>query len=190
MKLIVGLGNPGSRYERTRHNAGFMVIDKLANALGIMMRAGKGEYQIGDGNNEGERVWLMKPTTYMNNSGIAVREVVQFHKFALQDILLICDDAVLPVGQIRIRKSGSDGGQNGLKSVIFHLNSDQFSRLRIGIANELMKKMDLADFVLSKFDAAEFDTLNEMIEHSKNAVLEFIRSGDIERCMNKFNRIK
>ncbi|KAB2879827.1 aminoacyl-tRNA hydrolase [bacterium] len=190
MKLIVGLGNPGSRYERTRHNAGFMVIDKLTNALGISLRAGKGEYAIGDGNHAGERVWLMKPTTYMNNSGMAVREVVQFHKLALQDILIICDDAALPVGKIRLRKSGSDGGQNGLKSVIFHLNSDQFPRLRVGIANDLMQKMDLADFVLSRFDASEIDTLHEMTEHAKNAALEFIQTGDIELCMNKYNSNK
>lgn len=190
MKLIVGLGNPGSRYERTRHNAGFMVIDKLTNALGITLRAGKSEYSIGNGSYEGERVWLMKPTTYMNNSGMAVRDVVQFHKFDLQDMLVVCDDAALPVGKIRLRKYGSDGGQNGLKSVIFHLNSDQFPRLRVGIANEMMQKMDLADFVLSRFDATEFDILNEMIEYSKDAVLEFIQSGDIEKCMNKYNGVK
>ncbi|MBL7995755.1 aminoacyl-tRNA hydrolase [bacterium] len=190
MKLIAGLGNPGSRYERTRHNAGFMVIDKLTNALGISLRSGKGEYTIGDGSHAGERVWLMKPTTYMNNSGLAVREVVQFHKLALQDILIICDDAALPAGMIRLRKSGSDGGQNGLKSVIFHLNSDQFPRLRVGIANDLMQKMDLADFVLSRFDSSEIDTLDEMTEHAKNAALDFIQTGDIGFCMNKYNNAK
>lgn len=190
MKLIVGLGNPGSRYERTRHNAGFMVIDKLTNALGINMRPGKGEYSIGDGNHAGERVWLMKPTTYMNNSGIAVRDVVQFHKLDLQEIMIICDDAALPVGKIRIRKSGSDGGQNGLKSVIFHMNSDQFPRLRIGISNDMMAKMDLADFVLSRFDTTELGILTETIERSKEAVLEFIETGDIDHCMNRFNSVK
>ena len=190
MKLIVGLGNPGSRYERTRHNAGFMVIDKTANELGIALRSGKGAFDIGDGNVDGERVWLMKPTTYMNNSGIAVREIVQFHKFDLKDILIICDDAALPVGTIRLRKSGSDGGQNGLKSVIFHLNNDQFPRLRIGIANEMMMKMDLANFVLSKFDTAEFETVAATIDQAKNAVLDFIRTGDIDRCMNKYNSSK
>jgi peptidyl-tRNA hydrolase, PTH1 family len=190
MKLIVGLGNPGSRYERTRHNAGFMVIDKLADELKIILRSGKGEYDIGNGSVDAERVSLVKPTTYMNNSGIAVREVAQFHKFDLKDVLIVCDDAALPVGTIRMRKSGSDGGQNGLKSVIFHLNSDQFPRLRIGIANEMMEKMDLADFVLSKFDKTESDTVLTALENSKNAVLDFIRSGDIDRCMNKYNSIK
>lgn len=190
MKLIVGLGNPGSRYARTRHNAGFMVIDKTADELGIALRSGKGTFDIGDGNVEGERVWLMKPTTYMNNSGIAVREVVQFHKFDLKDILIVCDDAALPVGTIRLRKSGSDGGQNGLKSVIFHLNSDRFPRLRIGIANEMMTKMDLADFVLSKFDKAEAETMAASIDRAKNAVLDFIRTGDMDRCMNRYNNGK
>ena len=190
MKLIAGLGNPGSRYERTRHNAGFMVIDKTAEELGFALRSGKGEFDIGSGDVDGERVWLMKPTTFMNNSGIAVREVVQFHKIALKDILIVCDDAALPVGTIRMRKSGSDGGQNGLKSVIFHLNSDQFPRLRIGIANEMMAKMDLADFVLSKFDKAEFETIGATIDQAKNAVMDFIRTGDIDRCMNKYNSSK
>lgn len=190
MKLIAGLGNPGSRYERTRHNAGFMVIDKTAEELGIALRSGKGEFDIGSGDVEGERVWLMKPTTYMNNSGIAVREIVQFHKVDLKDILIVCDDAALPVGTIRMRKSGSDGGQNGLKSVIFHLNGDQFPRLRIGIANEIMTKMDLADFVLSKFDKAEIETVAATIDQAKNAVLDFIRTGDIDRCMNKYNSSK
>ncbi len=190
MKLIVGLGNPGSRYERTRHNAGFMVIDKLASELGIALREGKGEFSIGDGSLDGERVWLLKPTAYMNNSGIAVREVVQFHKIALSDMLVVCDDAALPVGTIRMRKSGSDGGQNGLKSVIFHMNSDQFPRLRIGIANAMMAKMDLAVFVLSKFDKEELETVGAAIGIAADAAKEFIRTGDIDRCMNKYNGLK
>jgi PTH1 family peptidyl-tRNA hydrolase len=167
-----------------------MIIDKLSEELNIALRSGKGEFSIGDGHADGERVWLMKPTTYMNNSGIAVREIVQFHKFDLKDILIVCDDVALPVGTIRLRKSGSDGGQNGLKSVIFHLNSDQFPRLRIGIANERMAKMDLADFVLSKFDKEEWEAFGASIGIASDAAKEFIRTGDIDRCMNKYNGLK
>jgi PTH1 family peptidyl-tRNA hydrolase len=187
MKLIVGLGNPGSRYAMTRHNAGFMVIDNLAEQWKADFREGKGDYHSAEVRMAGERIVLLKPAAYMNQSGLAVREVVQFHKISLREILVVCDDAAIPLGRIRIRPGGSDGGQNGLKSIIYHLNDNAFSRLRVGVANLMMAKMDLADFVLSKFSPEEKPVLKKIIEVSAEAVQEWVRHGT-DKAMNKFNR--
>jgi PTH1 family peptidyl-tRNA hydrolase len=188
MKLIVGLGNPGSRYATTRHNAGFMVIDNLAERWKADLREGKGDYHIADVRAGEERLLLLKPTTFMNNSGLAVREIAQFHKISPRHILVVCDDAALPYGKIRIRRGGSDGGQNGLKSVIYHLNDNEFPRLRVGIANDMMAKMDLADFVLSRFTEDEKAVLKKIIDVSAEAVQEWVLHGT-DKAMNKYNRV-
>ncbi|MBX7151795.1 aminoacyl-tRNA hydrolase [bacterium] len=188
MKLIAGLGNPGNRYSQTRHNAGFLVIDALAESWNCSLRAGKGDFEYADVTAGDDRIILLKPTTYMNNSGLAVREIVKFYKIPLRDSLIICDDAALPLGKIRLRPTGSDGGQNGLKSVIYHLNSDQFPRLRIGISNSLMTQMDLADFVLSRFSKEEEPLLSKVIKTSSQAAMEFIKNG-IVQAMNGFNAL-
>ncbi len=188
MKLIVGLGNPGSRYERTRHNVGFMLLDKLALDQNVVLREGHGDYFLGEYKDGDDRVFLMKPTTYMNNSGLAVRDVAQFYKIAHQDILIVCDDVSFPVGKIRMRKDGSDGGQNGLRSVIYQLGHDRIARLRIGIDHVLRTKMDLADFVLSKFLKEEESELEKVIALSAEAAMSFIRSG-IDKAMNAYNGI-
>jgi len=188
MTLIAGLGNPGRRYERTRHNAGFMVIDKLAGTFDLAMRAGKGDFEYAEHALNEERLLLVKPTTFMNNSGTAVREIAQFYKIHPRHILVVCDDAALPLGRIRLREKGSDGGQNGLKSVIYHLNTDEFPRLRVGIGSEMMSKMALHDFVLSRFTEEEDTRLSKAIELAHNAAMEFVNSG-IDRAMNLFNGV-
>ncbi len=186
MIAIFGLGNPGSEYEMTRHNVGFMVVDAIAKNLGIDFKPGKGEYVIGFGKYKDKKISLVKPFTYMNNSGIAVKDVVERFKIDFKDTFVICDDLNLPLGMIRIRQKGSDGGHNGLYSIIYHLKTIEFPRLRCGIGNpEKMKNM--VDFVLSKFEADEIEKLNNMIDRAVEATLCFISDG-ILRAMNKFNR--
>jgi PTH1 family peptidyl-tRNA hydrolase len=165
-----------------------MVIDNLAEQWKADFREGKGDYHSAEVRLPDERIVLLKPATYMNNSGIAVRDVVSFHKLSLREILVVCDDAAIPLGKIRIRPGGSDGGQNGLKSVIYHLNDNAFPRLRIGVANPMMAKMDLADFVLSKFLPEEKTVLKKIIDVSVEAVQEWVRHGT-DKAMNKFNRV-
>lgn len=186
MKLIVGLGNPGSRYESTRHNVGFMLIDKLARKHSVAMREGKGEYFIGECTIGDERTFLMKPTTYMNNSGLAVRPFMAFFKIPVSDVLIACDDVVLPLGTIRMRKEGSDGGQNGLKSVIYQLATDQIARLRIGVDHPLRSKMSLSDFVLSRFLEDEMAVLNLVMDRATLAAESFVQHG-VTRAMNQYN---
>ncbi|NUM80863.1 aminoacyl-tRNA hydrolase [bacterium] len=188
MKLIAGLGNPGNRYSHTRHNAGFMVIDALAENWKCSLRAGKGDYEYAEHTAGDERILLLKPTTYMNNSGLAIREIVKFYKIPLRDSLIICDDAALPLGKIRLRPSGSDGGQNGLKSVIYHLNSDQFPRLRIGIGTANLPEMSLADFVLSRFSKEEEPVLSKVVKTAAQAAMEFTQNG-IVQAMNTYNAL-
>ncbi len=186
MKVIAGLGNPGSRYAPTRHNVGFMVVDRLAGRLRSSFRAGKGDYEWTEFLHGDERALLVKPMTFMNNSGEAVRDVVQFFKVSLFDVLVVCDDAALPLGRMRLRPQGSDGGQNGLKSVILHLNTDRFPRLRIGISNEHMAGMDLADFVLSRFTEKERDLLPLVVDSAADAALMWCTEGS-EKVMNRYN---
>ncbi len=186
MIAIFGLGNPGREYEMTRHNVGFMVVDALAEKIGFSFKPGRGDYLIGSGRHAGKEILLVKPLTYMNNSGVAVKDVVERYKIELRDILVICDDLNLPLGVIRIRQKGSDGGHNGLYSIIYHLKSIEFPRLRCGIGN-LEKMKNMVDFVLSKFDGDEIEILNEMIAKAVDATLCFISDG-ILVAMNRFNR--
>ncbi len=191
MFVIIGLGNPGSEYEGTRHNIGFAVIDALAEQLDIHLRGGRGEYVIGLKEIEQAKIALVKPLTYMNNSGIAVREIVDWYKISLQDILVITDDFQLPLGSIRIRQKGSDGGHNGLYSIIYHLQSNEFPRLRCGIASDAMpkNKKEMPEFVLSPFQKKEDEIVQEMIINARSAVNEAIINGT-ETAMNRFNNIK
>ncbi len=186
MIAIFGLGNPGKEYEMTRHNVGFMVVDAIAEKLGVDFKAGSGDYLISRGKYAGKDILVVKPLTYMNSSGIAVRDVVEKFKIDLRDILVICDDLNLPLGVIRMRQRGSNGGHNGLYSIIYHLKTVEFPRLRCGIGNpEKMKNM--VDFVLSKFDDDEVEQLREMVSIAVDATLCFISDG-ISVAMNKFNR--
>ena len=188
MYAIIGLGNPGSEYDGTRHNLGFRVIDVLCEKFELRLVAGKGEYLIGKCSHRGEQMYLVKPLTYMNNSGIAVSDIVKRYPISLQNILVICDDFQLLLGRLRLRPKGSDGGHNGLYSIIYQLGSENFPRLRCGIATDGMpkKKLGMAQFVLSPFNSDEKPVVKEMVGRGLNAVLTFLVEG-IEAAMNKFN---
>ena len=181
MKAIVGLGNPGTKYSITRHNIGFMIIDELSDRLGLKFKSGKGEYLYSSNGN----VILMKPLTYMNNSGIAAQEMMHYFKISTTDLLVVSDDLDLSFGKIRIRSNGSSGGHNGLESIIYHLNTDMFNRLKIGISNEKREFIEADKFVLGKFLKKERETLNEVITQSVDIIEKFI-SNDIEESI-KFN---
>lgn len=190
MKLITGLGNPGNKYASTRHNAGFIALDNLALKLGIVFRPGRGDFYLASGKYKGEEFFLLKPTTYMNNSGIAI---VQFFENYLtleadKDLLVVQDDFNIPLGTLRLRQKGSDGGHNGIASIMYHLNSDEFPRMRIGIrCNDILKKDEFVDFVLSDFLPNEIDMLNKLMPVFNDCILSFL-SEDIKITMNKFNR--
>lgn len=185
--MIVGLGNPGREYEATRHNVGFMVVDLLASNAKKSFRPGKGEYYFTEIRHGGEDVVLLKPTTYMNNSGIAVKDAAQKFDAVIPDLLIVYDDFNIPLGKLRLRSGGSDGGHNGIYSVIYHLNDDSFPRLRCGIGTEeVVPGRDMAGFVLSEFEAREIPQVEAMTKDAAEAALTFVRSG-IQVAMNKYN---
>ena len=190
MKLIIGLGNPGNEYKWTRHNVGFEAIDKLAYDFNINVNKNKFKAIYGEGIIHGEKVLLIKPLTYMNLSGECVRDFLNFYKdLDISDIMVICDDINLPLGAIRIRKKGSDGGQNGLKNIIYQLGSDNFPRLRIGIGQK-PEHFTLANFVLSKFNKDEEVDIVKGITYATEAIEIFIKDRDngLSNAMNKFNK--
>ena len=185
--IVVGLGNPGTEYECTRHNVGFRVVEELARRLRISMRAGRGEYLVASRTFAGKEVVLSKPLTYMNNSGFAVSELLEKYNARLDDMIVVADDFALPLGTIRVRAKGTDGGHNGLSSIIYQLNSQEFGRIRCGIRQETMPtKERMAEFVLSPFEPHERGRVEVMITRAADAVLEFARSG-IGQTMNRFN---
>lgn len=188
MKLIVGLGNPGPQYELTRHNAGFILIDLFAEFFKIKIREGKGDWHEGKGKIENEEFYLLKPMTLMNNSGIAVKEFSDIHKVDLKNMLVLVDDFQIPFGTIRVRRGGSDGGQNGLASIIYHLGSDEFPRMRIGIGKEEpLKKDKYVDYVLNNFTKDEIEILKKLIPDYIECIRTFISEG-ITKTMNSFNK--
>lgn len=188
MHCIIGLGNPGSRYEGTRHNIGFEVVDRIAHELRLNFKAGKGEHLIAQGSFGDIQRALIKPLTYMNESGTAVSDVREMFDIRLEELLIVCDDFQLPLGQLRLRPNGSDGGHNGLYSVIYQLQSDQFPRLRCGIASATMPqdKSLMADFVLETFTKEELPAVKDMIERATEASLSVIRDG-LTKAMNVYN---
>ncbi|MEK7448312.1 MAG: aminoacyl-tRNA hydrolase [Planctomycetota bacterium] len=202
MKIIFGLGNPGKKYERTRHNLGWRVIDQLANSFitpGIAKLKKKFEsacLTIASPESNlsltGETIMLVKPLTYMNNSGQAVKHILNYHPEPLTNILVICDDFQLPLGKIRIRPKGSAGGHNGLASIIQSLNTDNFPRLRVGLASPTapiisgQTDFEPADYVLSNFTRAEEQSLKKTMPDITGAVHCWINDG-VEKCMNRFN---
>jgi peptidyl-tRNA hydrolase, PTH1 family len=188
MYLIVGLGNPGNEYTRTRHNVGFMVADQLAVSMDAQFQAGKGEFWLAQCSLKNIEITILKPVTYMNNSGIAVQEFLEQQQIALENILIVCDDFQLPVGTIRLRKDGSDSGHHGLSSIIYHLQTDQFARLRCGIASMCMplEKSKMKDFVLDSFPESEWSSVENMVERARDACTSFVMDG-IDQAMNSFN---
>lgn len=185
MKLIVGLGNPGMEYVGTRHNVGFETIDRLSDAFSITLNHQKLKGVSGQGSIAGEKVILAKPMTYMNNSGECVGAIARFYKIAPEDIIVIFDDIYLPVGQLRIREKGSAGGHNGIKSIIAHLGSEDFKRVRIGVG-EKKPGQDLASHVLSRFSKQEQEAVAEGMDNAKDAVEVMISDG-IAKAMNLYN---
>lgn len=186
--IVVGLGNPGRAYEGTRHNIGYMVVDELSSRLKCSWKPGKGEFLFTQKVAGDTNVVLVKPMTYMNNSGEAVLDVLEQYPTPLPNILAIVDDFTLSLGKIRVRKKGSDGGHNGLRSLIYHLNSNEFPRIRCGIKREVMPpKSDMSDFVLSPFDGEEKKVVEKMMTDAADSVEEFVKSG-IQQAMNVFNK--
>ena len=184
--LIVGLGNPGEKYENTRHNVGFQVIDELAERQGkpvqrLKFKALTGLLTIG-----GEKALVMKPVTYMNLSGEAVRPAADFYKLPPERILVISDDVALAAGRLRIRAKGSAGGHNGLKSIIQHLGTDQFPRIRVGVGEKPHPDYDLADWVLGRPQGEDKKAIDEAVKRAADAV-ECILTQGLERGMGKFN---
>lgn len=184
--IVIGLGNPGSRYENTRHNVGFDTIDRLAEKYGIKVSRLKHKALIGEGFIGDKKVVLVKPQTYMNLSGESVRDVVEWFKTPLDRVIIIYDDIDLAVGSIRVRPRGSSGTHNGMKSVIYQLQSDEFPRIRIGIGKP-PEGWDLADYVLSRFGEEERKLIDESIQRAAEAAVSIMDSG-VERTMSVFNR--
>lgn len=190
MKLIIGLGNPGAEYKWTRHNVGFETIDKLAYDFNVNLNKNKHKAIYGESIIHGEKVILIKPLTYMNLSGECVRDFFNYYKdLQLDDIIIICDDINLPLGSIRIRKKGSDGGQNGLKNIIYQLGTDEFPRLRIGIGQK-PDGYNLANYVLGKFSKDEDKDIISGITLATDALEVFIkdRENGLSNAMNLFNK--
>lgn len=184
MKLIVGLGNPGKEYAGTRHNCGFMVIDRLASKLNVDVDQNKFKGLYAKVKYHGEDIILLKPQTYMNLSGESVNAVMNFFKIDKDDLLVIYDDLDMPVGKLRLRKTGSAGGHNGIKNIIAHLNSQDFKRIRVGIDRH--KYMNVADYVLSRFSKVESEAIEQGIENAANAVLDYLDNG-FNHAMNYYN---
>jgi len=185
MKLIVGLGNPTAKYDKTRHNVGFEVIDRLSEEYNISVDVLKHKGVYGKGRIAGDSVILLKPMTYMNLSGESVVAVANYFKIAAEDIIVIYDDINLDVGRLRIREKGSAGGHNGIKNIIAHLGTDEFPRIRVGVGMK-PPKMDLADYVLSRFTKQEQELMEDGY-HKACKALELMVMDDIAKAMNDYN---
>lgn len=188
MYFIIGLGNPGGRFDGTRHNIGFEVIERLGYDHGIKVDKKKHHALIGQGVIRGEKVILMKPQTYMNDSGRAIRDVLDFYKEGPDKIIVIYDDTSLDIGRLRIRLKGSAGGHNGVKSIISHLGTQEFIRLKVGVG-EKPAGWDLADYVLGRFEGADLKAMVDSTKMTADAVVAILDQGPMT-AMNHFNGIK
>ena len=184
--LVVGLGNPGDKYENTRHNVGFLTVDALAERLGIPVQKLRYRALTNTAELGGQKVLLMKPVTYMNLSGEAVRQAAGFYKIPPERVLVISDDVSLPLGKLRIRTGGSAGGHNGLKNIIAQLGSERFPRVKIGVGEKPRPDYDMADWVLSKFTGEDKKAIDAAVLRAADAVECLLREGP-ERAMNRFN---
>lgn len=184
--IVVGLGNPGDKYENTRHNAGFLVVDELARRGRFAVQKAKHKALTNTAVIGGQGVLVMKPTTYMNLSGEAVGDAARFYKIPADHVLVISDDTDLPVGKLRIRKNGSAGGHNGLKSIIQHLGTDQFPRLKVGVGSKPHPDYDMADWVLGKLQGEDKKTMDEAVKRAADAIECLLKDG-ADKAMNKFN---
>ena len=186
MKLVAGLGNPGRQYSGTRHNIGFEVIDELAGRHGVGFEAAPADALMGKWRQGGDVILLVKPLTFMNLSGVAVGQLLRYFKIDVPDLLVITDDVTLPIGRLRVRGGGSEGGHNGLRSMAEHLGTMEYSRLRVGVGRGDQRR-DLADHVLSGFAPEEQSGVHDAVTRAANAVECWINDG-LAKTMNVFNR--
>ena len=184
MKLIVGLGNPGKDYENTRHNVGFMVMDRLSDVMNVSISTTKFKGEYVKFKYHGEDVILLKPMTYMNNSGESVRQVMDYFKIDVEDLLVVYDDMDMPVGKLRLRQSGSAGGHNGVKSVIAHTNTQNFKRIRVGIDKH--PRIKVVDYVLGRFQKDEQPLIDQGVEDAVKAIETYLNKGFVA-AMNVYN---
>ena len=184
--IIAGLGNPGKEYEYSRHNTGFLCLDVLCNTYHFKTDRIKYSALTSLADIEGHVCLVMRPQTYMNNSGLAIRQAADFYKIPPEKVIVIYDDISLPTGTLRIRKKGSAGGHNGIKSIIYHLNSDEFPRLKIGVGAKVNPEEDLKDHVLGKFSKADLDTIRQTSERAVAAIALMVQDKTDE-AMNKYN---
>lgn len=184
--IIVGLGNPGMKYKKTRHNAGFMAIDYISEKLGVELKSYKFKALTEICTICEKKILLMKPQTFMNLSGESVKAAMEFYRISPEKVIILADDISFTVGKIRIRKNGSHGGQNGLRNIIDLCKTDSFPRIKIGVGKKPNPEWDLADWVLSKFTNEEINTLSNCMENVAGA-LRLIINGEIEKAMNMYN---
>lgn len=184
MKLIVGLGNPGNEYNKTRHNIGFMCIDEIAKFFNVNFDSNKFNGIYTQFNYNGEKIILLKPQKYMNLSGEVIRDYVNFFKINIEDILVICDDIDTEVGKYRLRYKGSSGGHNGLKNIELHLSTQIYKRIKVGISNN--KNVDTKDYVLGKFSKDELDLINPIIDEMPKIIEDYLKLP-FDNVMNKYN---
>ncbi len=194
MRIIFGIGNPGSRYQYNRHNVGFMFLDYFANSLSLSFKPSKSDYYFSEGEIDDQSFSLIKPTTYVNNSGVSALQAIQNYKTELNDFLFVYDDLNLEFPDLRVKVAGGDGGHNGLNSVIYHLSSEDFPRLRFGIGNDF-ERGKMAEYVLEDFDEGELSQLKNTFEKGNLLLKEFIKGGlknllDANSVMSRENNLK
>ncbi len=191
MKCIIGLGNPGDEYGATRHNVGLRVVDSLAKLLAVDLQRGRGDFRFARCTDQGDRFLIIAPLSFMNESGLAVEQAIRQFNLSTADMMVVYDDFQLPLGTLRIRKEGTDGGHNGLASITNQLQTENIPRLRVGIAGKNCptenKKELMATYVLSPFDNDEAPIAKEMIDHARAAVLSWVHKG-IGQTMNNYNK--
>lgn len=190
VKMIVGLGNPGSKYNDTKHNIGFMAVDRIVKDLDVNFTENKNfKAEIGSDFINGEKIYFIKPTTFMNNSGIAVKALLTYYNISIKDMIIIYDDLDMEVGKIRFRQKGSAGGHNGIKSIIAHLGTQEFDRIKVGIGRP-NGRMTVINHVLGKFDKNDEIMILNTLDKVDNAVNYYLQTNDFQKTMQKYNGLK
>ncbi|HEN7969874.1 TPA: aminoacyl-tRNA hydrolase [Streptococcus agalactiae] len=190
VKMIVGLGNPGSKYNDTKHNIGFMAVDRIVKKLDVNFIEDKNfKAEIGSDFINGEKIYFIKPTTFMNNSGIAVKALLTYYNISIKDMIIIYDDLDMEVGKIRFRQKGSAGGHNGIKSIIAHLGTQEFDRIKVGIGRP-NGRMTVINHVLGKFDKNDEIMISNTLDKVDNAVNYYLQTNDFQKTMQKYNGLK